>query len=282
MQSEPVPQVTRFGVPARLCRGWLALLAFGCHTAGSDWMSQPLPGSDDPWATAHAGVSKSQNGSDEPADSRVLGPSAVSGANRIQEQGQVVGVFRNTYYDFPSESDYAGEPVPLMDQRCRPIKQVPVEFHDTVCVQGSGVLSTGTTVSFAKRDCDCARTCPRTGQKICFDALSSDEFPWGRGALGQAITPLVTVAVDDSVIPMQEALYIPEFDGLPRSEAQDAFHDGCFIAQDRGLKVKGQHIDVFTGRRAVTELWNRLVPSNQGVTVVREAPRCAAAHRAVR
>ena len=162
-----------------------------------------------------------------------------------------------------------------MDQSCSPIKQVPVEFHDAVCVQGSGNLMTGVTVSFAKRDCECARTCPRTGQKICFEALSRSDFPWGRGALGKPITPLTTVAVDDSVIPMHTVLYIPEFDGLPRDASQSAFHDGCFVAQDRGLKVKGQHVDVFTGSRSVTSLWNKLVPSNQGVTVVVDAPNCS-------
>ncbi len=280
MQSEPVLQVTR-RTPGRVPHGcWVALLMLGCHTAGSDWMNQPLPGSDDPWAAVPAHPSKRQSRFEQPADSRGRQPAAAF--RPAQEQGQVLGTFRNTYYDFPSESDYGGNAVALMDRNCKPIKQVPLEFHDTVCVQGSGILTTGITVSFAKRDCECARTCPRTEQKICFDALSSSDFPWGRGALGQAITPLVTVAVDDSVIPMQEVLYIPEFDGLPRSEAQDSFHDGCFIAQDRGLKVKGQHIDVFTGRRAITELWNRLVPSNQGVTVVRQAPRCETLRRAAR
>lgn len=188
--------------------------------------------------------------------------------------GRSLGRFRNTYYDFPSEADFGGEAVALMDGTCSPIKQVPVEFHDALCVQGSGNLSTGVTVSFAKRDCVCARICPRTGQKICFEALNPTSYPWGRGALGEPITPLVTVAVDDSVIPMHTVLYIPEFDGLPRDASQTAFHDGCFIAQDRGLKVKGQHIDVFTGLRSVTSLWNQLVPSNQGVTVMLDAPNC--------
>ena len=29
---------------------WLVGCVSGCHTAGSDWMSQPLPGAADPWA----------------------------------------------------------------------------------------------------------------------------------------------------------------------------------------------------------------------------------------
>jgi 3D (Asp-Asp-Asp) domain-containing protein len=186
----------------------------------------------------------------------------------------MLGRFRNTYYDFPDEADFQGKLVSLMSEACQPIKQVPVAFHDAVCVQGSGRLRSGVTVSFAKRDCECARTCPRTDQKICFEALSRDDFPWGRGALGKAITPLFTVAVDDAVIPMQATLYVPEFDGLPLDASGASFHDGCFVAQDRGLRVKGQHIDVFTGRPSATQLWNQLVPSNQGVTVFLDSPKC--------
>lgn len=255
---------------------WILGCVSGCHTAGSDWMNQPLPGAADPWAEAEpaVGPASAEPGvpRSEPAARRAA--AAPAGAPAAADAGRSLGRFRNTYYDFPSEGDFSGESVSLMDASCTQIKRVPVEFHDAVCVQGSGNLTTGVTVSFAKRDCECARTCPRTGQKICFEALSRNDFPWGRGALGKAITPLVTVAVDDTVIPMHTVLYIPEFDGLPRDAAQSAFHDGCFIAQDRGLKVKGQHIDVFTGQSSVTSLWNGLVPSNQGVTVVLDAPNC--------
>jgi len=76
---------------------------------------------------------------------------------------------------------------------------------------------------------------------------------------------------------MGTAIYVPEYDGLPVDAAHSSVHDGCFIAQDRGLRVKGPHVDVFTGSRTTTELWNRLVPSNQGVTVVVGNPRCARA-----
>ena len=122
------------------------------------------------------------------------------------------------------------------------------------------------------------RPCPRTSQKICFDALPASEYPWGRGATGKPITPLLTVAVDVDVIPLGTPIYVPEYDGLPRDPEESTAHDGCFIAQDRGLKVKGQHIDVFTGHRAMTQLWNRLVPSNKGVTVMVDSPRCARAN----
>jgi 3D (Asp-Asp-Asp) domain-containing protein len=191
-----------------------------------------------------------------------------------KSEGRVLGVFRNTYYHFPNEADYSGDPTPLFNSECRVIKNVPKEFHDSVCVQGSGLLTSGVTVSFAKRDCGCAAVCPKTNQRICFDALPKDEFPWGRGAAGKAIVPLLTVAVDTDVIPLHTLIYIPEYDGVPRDASRSSVHDGCFIAEDRGLRVDGQHVDIFTGQTATTNLWNKLIPSNQGVTVILDSPRC--------
>jgi 3D (Asp-Asp-Asp) domain-containing protein len=188
--------------------------------------------------------------------------------------GRLLGVFRNTYYDFPAEADFTGPRTKLMARSCKPISEVPRGFYEAVCVQGSGTLVSGKTVSFAKRDCACAEVCPRTGQKICFDELDQREFPWGRGAQGTAITPLRSIAVDSSVIPLGTIVYILEYDGVPRSEG-GARHDGCFIAEDRGMKVVGDHVDIFTGNPRVTQHLNQRVPSNQGVHVYVDTARCA-------
>jgi 3D (Asp-Asp-Asp) domain-containing protein len=193
--------------------------------------------------------------------------------------GQLLGVFRNTYYDFPVESDFQGSATPLMNRSCKAISRVPRGFYDAVCVQGSGTLVSGKTVSFAKRDCACAEICPRTQQKICFDELDEKEFPWGRGAQGTAIVPLRTVAVDTSVVPLGTWVYIPEYDGVQRSPGSTARHDGCFVAQDRGMKVVGEHVDIFAGNPRITEHLNQLVPSNQGVHVYVGTARCEAAQR---
>jgi len=184
------------------------------------------------------------------------------------------GAFRNTYYDFPSEGAGARDAT-LFDAACAPIARVTRDFHDRVCVQGSGRIAAGATVSFARRDCACAAVCPRTGQRICFERLDPAQFPHGRGAMGRPITPLRTVAVDSSVIPLGSSLYIPEFAGTPRPDGTP--HDGCFVAEDRGILVVGRHIDVFTGDPTVTARWNALVPSNRGVSVVLNDPRCAGA-----
>jgi 3D (Asp-Asp-Asp) domain-containing protein len=67
-------------------------------------------------------------------------------------------------------------------------------------------------------------------------------------------------------------VFIPELAGLPRPDGSR--HDGCFIAEDRGLRVQGRQVDVFTGDPAITAKWNRLYPSNRGVHVRMDEPRC--------
>ena len=289
---------------------WLLLAAlstWSCATGGSAWMAQPLStgawSPDDPPPNGENVPELDQNGTQPavPIRSRKLGeptttdspvttpstsspapatPAAAPGKTSQLENsggGRVLGKFRNTYYDFPSESDFSGDTVALKNGSCKTIKDVARAFYEAVCVQGSGTLSSGSTVSFAKRDCACAPLCPRTEQHICFDELDAKAFPWGRGATGRAITPLLSVAVDTDLVPLDTPIYIPEYDGIPRDPSRSATHDGCFIAQDRGVRVKGEHVDVFTGHHELTTLWNSLVPSNLGVTIVLDSPRCARA-----
>ncbi|MGK4007293.1 3D domain-containing protein [Sorangium sp. So ce1036] len=268
---------------------------------GGGWLHAPPP--DDGGRGPRAGVA--------PADARGVAPADASGAALVDMRAAVAvapaeeeppilvrvhgrparpaapraagavlatpglapGLFRNTYYDFPSEGP-GPKDATLYDAACAPLASVPRSFHDEVCVQGSGRLASGDTVSFARRGCACADICPRTGQKVCFERLDPRRFPYGRGATGRPITPLRTVAVDSSVIPLGTPLYVPELVGLPLPGG--GRHDGCFIAEDRGIKVVGQQIDVFTGDPAVTARLNALFPSNRGVRPVLNDARCRA------
>ena len=244
----------------------IALTLLGC--GGSDWVrgerEQIWWGDDLPEAsTAEPAPNAPPAGTNKPAP---------AGNPAIELTGEPVNKFRNTYYDFPQEGAASSASKDLFNRECKLIKKVPETFHDSLCVQGSGRLATGETVSFSRRDCECAAICPRTDQKICFDVLDKAKFPYGRGANGKAITPLRSVAVDVDEIKLGTVLYIPDYHGLRGPDGKA--HDGCFVAEDRGLKVKGKHVDVFTGAPSVTKSWNNAVPSNQGVTVIVGAPRC--------
>ncbi len=249
------------------CGGW---------GGGTKWLQQPIDDEKKP-----SGIPAGEmEGTPSAGPGGRAGSRTLSGGRRKEDGdrtgggGRLLGVFRNTYYDFPREGDHGGPTVALMSASCQPIAQVPRAFHDALCVQGSGSLKRGGTVSFAKRDCACADLCPRTGQRICYDALDPTAFPFGRGAAGTAITPLRTLAADTAVLPMGTVVYLPELDGAPRGDGGDTI-DGCFIVEDRGLKVKGEHVDIFTGNATHTALLEERLPSNQGVSVVVQAPRCA-------
>jgi len=253
----------------------LACGACGGWGGGTKWLQQPLDDEKKPSGIPEGEVEGSPTGPGARAGSRTLGGAArKDGNDRTGGGGRLLGTFRNTYYDFPREGDHTGPTMALMNAACQPIAQVPRAFHDALCVQGSGSLKRGGTVSFAKRDCACAEVCPRTGQRICFDALDPTQFPFGRGAAGTAIIPLRTLAADTAVLPMGTVVYLPELDGAPRGDG-GATIDGCFIVEDRGLKVKGEHVDIFTGNASHTALLEERLPSNQGVSVVVQAPRCA-------
>jgi 3D (Asp-Asp-Asp) domain-containing protein len=239
---------------------------------GSDWVKQPLVEEGDGSGGSSTGSLQSGQGGQRPA-SKTLGQAAPKDPRTAAGGGRVLGQFRNTYYDFPREADHQASErdlVDVMSASCQSIAKVPRGFHDAVCVQGSGSLKKGGTISFAKRDCECAQICPRTNQKICFDALDPVAFPWGRGAAGKAIHPLRTIAADTSVLPLGTVVYLPELDG-----AGEPASDGCFVVEDRGVRVQGQHVDIFTGHPGQTAVLNHQVPSNQGVTVVVDAPKCA-------
>lgn len=286
-----LPMLTKLAPPgasplvSRAMRtGWSALLVFfaiSCGGAQNDW-TRDLDLSHE----LQAPSSRARGGNEafvrrtvvigEPTSSEEIDSSEVSvghrKATRELSAAPGGGPFRNTYYNFPTDAAPSSGKT-LYDAQCRKIADVSETFHDSVCVQGSGRIASGQTVSFARRDCECAAVCPRTGQRICFEALDPERFPWGRGARGKPITPLVTVAVDTSVIPFGTRIFIPEAVGLPRPDG--SAHDGCFVAEDRGLKVIGEHLDIFTGDPSMTAVWNARLPSNRGVHIVLDAPECA-------
>ena len=209
---------------------------------------------------------------ESPVRPRTRADARAEPAPRSAEEGAGL-TFRNTYYHVAEEGSGAKSAV-LFDAACAPLAAVPKGFHDDVCVQGSGRLVSGEVVSFAARGCACATVCPGTGQQICFERLDAAQFPHGRGARGTAVVPLRTVAVDTDVLPLGATLFIPEMVGLPTADGGE--HDGCFVAEDRGIQIKGHHIDIFTGTKAMMSRWNAAYPSNKGVHVVVGSPRCAA------
>jgi hypothetical protein len=129
-----------------LLRQSLAAIGVGaCATGGSAWMERPLESDyapvleeDDaqpngstqapPTAPRSVRVGASETSSEAPGSLPRVDERAV------QVGGRVLGTFRNTYYDFPNESDFDGAQTPLKNSHCDTIASVAKGFFEAVCV----------------------------------------------------------------------------------------------------------------------------------------------------
>ena len=69
-------------------------------------------------------------------------------------------------------------------------------------------------------------------------------------SLGCKVVPMRTLAVDTKVIPKRTVVFIKETKGLRMPNGQ--VHDGYWYASDVGGAIKGQRIDLYTGRGAAS------------------------------
>ncbi|TNE99615.1 MAG: hypothetical protein EP326_07810 [Deltaproteobacteria bacterium] len=125
-----------------------------------------------------------------------------------------------------------------------------------IWMEGSGFLADGTLINLVD---------VFEFHNSTYMVVDQDRFPWGLDSLGNALTPLKTIAVDPDVIPLGSKVYIPEFDQNP-NVPQLVSHDGCFVASDTGHDFTGKRIDVFSGTHdeyksieTILQTWNRKV-----------------------
>ncbi len=69
-------------------------------------------------------------------------------------------------------------------------------------------------------------------------------------SLGCQVVAMRTAAVDSRLIPRRTVLFIRETVGMPTPDG--ARHDGYWYASDVGGAIKGERIDLYTGRGAVS------------------------------
>ncbi|PKN44047.1 MAG: hypothetical protein CVU59_12670 [Deltaproteobacteria bacterium HGW-Deltaproteobacteria-17] len=196
---------------------------------------------------------------------------------RETDVGTFLSDMWNTYYYLAMESDYSGaDDTTLYDANCAPIAQVPADFSDDVCIEGSGRLDDGRVINYA-RSCNCGRTCP-TGGIICYAVLDAVEFPWGMGSASNPLEPLRSWAVDSSFIARGTLLYAEEFDGvtIPAVDGLGGFvHDGCFRADDVGGWINGNHFDFFAGTHDMWIALENLFPTESTFNVYINPGKCA-------
>lgn len=140
----------------------------------------------------------------------------------------------------------------------------PESYVRALRMEGTGILADGRIINYAG-------SC-RYGVGTCFQTMDPSTHPHGRGAGLRPLVPFQSVAIDPSVVPIGEPLYIPEFDGLPLPDG--TIHDGCVRADDTGGNIKKRKMDFFV---ASYGNFRTLLDRLAGVTWITphiEEPRC--------
>jgi len=175
----------------------------------------------------------------------------------------------NTYYKLSDESQYSGAAdTPIFDMQGNTIKMVPRAFFADFCIEGSGKLTDGRIVNYAGPCSYQQASFPYCGNS-CYAVLDAGQYPWGKGNNEAALVPLRSIATDHNTIPFGTNVYIAEFDGLqiPSVDGLGGFtHDGCFIAQDSGGAINGNHIDIFAGSTGMYRAMEALMPTHSTLT----------------
>ncbi len=189
--------------------------------------------------------------------------------------GRLLGRFRLTLYHVAEERE--GGDIPVYSSDCASvIARTGRAFHDSLSLQGTGLLADGRLLNFEQR-CTCA-VAGYQGGHACYRELSRGEFPWGRGAYwnGQFfwLQPFRSAAVDPVLIPIGSVIYIPELAG--RALPDGTLFNGCVRAEDTGQAIRGRHLDWFVGPGRSVQ-WLRGHPPPAEVTAYADSRRCARA-----
>lgn len=175
----------------------------------------------------------------------------------------------NTFYYFPLQSDYSSDAndTAIFDLHGNVIAMVPSRFVSELCVEGSGRLSDGRVVNYAG-SCSYGPVC-LTGGQMCYSVLDRSRYPWGVGVHSRPLVPLRSIAVDPSVISVGSTVFIQQFAGMriPSIDGIGGFtHDGCFVADDQGGWIQGNHIDIFAGTHAMYLALEHVLPTHSNLT----------------
>lgn len=179
--------------------------------------------------------------------------------------GHRLGEFQMSVYWLAHEKWFRGpRRAPLYAGKKR-VAWVNTRFAKAVRMQGSGILRNGWLVQYRS-------TCRYKG-RFCLRVrvLSRRRFPAGVGAAGRPLRALRSLAVDTRQIAFGTKLYIPALAQLLRRKG--AKHNGCFVAHDRGGRIRGARLDLFAGTRSTYRRYLKgRLPKK--VQVYIDHPRC--------
>jgi 3D (Asp-Asp-Asp) domain-containing protein len=157
---------------------------------------------------------------------------------------EMIGKFRNTYYYLKEEAPYANKPkdTSLLTPKGSILAPVNSTFKKLLDIEGSGLLIDGRVVNFAGVVGGVIRYLPTI-------------HPWGRGVGNCALRPFRSIAVDPKEIAFGSIVRIQETIGMPLPDG--TLHDGYWVTSDTGGAIRGDRIDLFSGKESWGNTFSR-------------------------
>jgi 3D (Asp-Asp-Asp) domain-containing protein len=200
-----------------------------------------------------------------------LSPAAsLAGSNAdFDALGKKVGRFKITYYWVVFQTQFKGAPsVPLYNKKKKVLAVVTDAFARRVSMEGTGILRDGRVVNLHEK-------CKFAKYGWCFMLVDTGKAPFGYGS-SAPLHPFRTLAVPNKALPRGTVVYLPDFDGMPLPGAEGGFeyHDGCFVVEDTGWSLSGQHIDIFALSEEYYRALHKRVDEANSVNVFVDYPFC--------
>jgi len=196
-------------------------------------------------------------------------PSLADSNADFDSLGKKVGRFKITYYWVVFQTHFKGRPsVPLYNMKKKVLAVVTDTFARRVSMEGTGILRDGRVVNLHKE-------CKFAKYGWCFMLVDTGKAPFGYGS-SAPLHPFRTLAVPNNELRRGTVVYLPDFDGMPLPGAEGGFeyHDGCFVVEDTGWSLKGQHIDIFALSEDYYRALHKRVDEAAHVNVFIDYPLC--------
>lgn len=137
-----------------------------------------------------------------------------------------------TLYYTALEADYpAGQSASFLDIEGKVLRTASDAFLAAAAIEGTAEFTDGVVLNYAAR----------VGGAVRWMEVES-----GLDARGCDLVAFRSAAVDPALVRLGSLLHIEETVGMPLPDGSR--HDGSWIAADTGPSIKGNRIDLYTGR----------------------------------
>lgn len=137
-----------------------------------------------------------------------------------------------TLYYTALEADYPpGQSAPFLDIDGKVLRTASDAFLAAAAIEGTAEFTDGVVLNYAAR---------------VGGAVRWMEVERGLDARGCELVAFRSAAVDPALVKLGSVLHIEETVGMPLPDGSR--HDGSWIAADTGPSIKGNRIDLYTGR----------------------------------